>query len=98
TAIYSLSLHDALPISSWSSSTGPYPAPFNQPFFIILNLAVGGSYLGYPSDNQINAGTVFPGEMQVDYVRVYDDVPGPPDAPTARSEEHTSELQSRGHL
>ncbi|MEY2428918.1 MAG: hypothetical protein QOJ40_1803, partial [Verrucomicrobiota bacterium] len=68
--------------TSWSSSTGPYPAPFNQPFFIILNLAVGGSYLGYPTDPQINAGTSFPGEVQVDYVRVYDDVPAAPNAPT----------------
>jgi beta-glucanase (GH16 family) len=58
--------------TSWSSSTGPYPAPFNQPFFIIMNLAVGGSYLGNPSIATINANTVFPGDMQVDYVRVWD--------------------------
>ena len=58
--------------TSWSSSTGPYPAPFNQPFFIIMNLAVGGAYLGNPSTNTINSGTVFPGDMQVDYVRVWD--------------------------
>src|SRR5439155_18326303 len=56
--------------------------PFNQPFFLLMNVAVGGSYLGYPSDAQINAGTSFPGEMQVDYVRVYDDVATPPNAPT----------------
>lgn len=58
--------------TSWSSSTGPYPAPFNQPFFIIMNVAIGGNYLGNPSTNTINANTVFPGEMQVDYVRVWD--------------------------
>lgn len=58
--------------TSWSSSTGPYPAPFNQPFFIIMNLAIGGAYLGNPSTNTINSGTVFPGDMQVDYVRVWD--------------------------
>lgn len=58
--------------TSWSSSTGPYPAPFNQPFFIIMNLAVGGSYLGNPTTSNINSNTVFPGEMLVDYVRVYD--------------------------
>jgi beta-glucanase (GH16 family) len=70
--------------TSWSSSTGPYPAPYNQPFFFIMNLAVGGNYLGNPSDATINANTTFPGEMQVDYVRVYDDTPPvlPPDAPT----------------
>ena len=61
--------------TSWSSSTGPYPAPFNEPFFIIMNLAVGGAYLGNPSTNSINAGTVFPGDMQVDYVRIWDLTP-----------------------
>ena len=73
--------------TSWTSSTGPYPAPYNQPFFLLMNIAVGGSYLGYPTDSQINSGTVFPGEMQVDYVRVYDDVAiaGAPNAPTGLS-------------
>jgi beta-glucanase (GH16 family) len=46
-------------------------APFNAPFFFLMNLAVGGQYLGYPTAGQINAGTVFPAEMQVDYLRVY---------------------------
>jgi beta-glucanase (GH16 family) len=69
---------DGTPIqawTSWSSSTGPYPAPFNQPFFILMNLAVGGNFVGNPTDAQINAGTVFPAEMQVEYVRVYKNVP-----------------------
>ncbi|MDP4599893.1 MAG: glycoside hydrolase family 16 protein [Polaribacter sp.] len=35
-------------------------------FYIILNLAVGGSFVGSP-----NTQTVFPQEMIVDYVRVY---------------------------
>jgi beta-glucanase (GH16 family) len=47
-------------------------APFNAPFFLIMNLAVGGQYVGNPTTNAINAGTVFPAEMQVDYVRVYE--------------------------
>jgi beta-glucanase (GH16 family) len=73
--------------TSWSSSTGPYPAPYNQPYFLLMNLAIGGSYLGNPTDSQINSGTVFPGELQVDWVRVYDDVPvaAPPDTPTGVS-------------
>ncbi len=58
--------------TNWSSSTGPYPDPFDKPFFIIMNLAVGGNYLGNPSTNTINGNTVFPGAMVVDYVRVYD--------------------------
>jgi beta-glucanase (GH16 family) len=58
--------------TSWSSSTGPYPAPYNQPYYFILNLAVGGNYLGNPTTNTINANSVFPGDMQLDYIRVYD--------------------------
>jgi len=57
--------------SNWTSSAGSYPFPFNQPFFIIMNLAVGGNYLGNPATNAINAGTVFPAELCVDYVRIY---------------------------
>jgi beta-glucanase (GH16 family) len=57
--------------TNWSSSVGPYPTPFNQPFFIIMNIAIGGNYLGNPSTNTINANSTFPGEMLVDYVRIY---------------------------
>ena len=39
---------------------------FDQPFFIILNVAVGGNFVGFP-----NVNTAFPQTMQVDYVRVY---------------------------
>jgi beta-glucanase (GH16 family) len=39
---------------------------FNQPKFLLLNLAVGGAWPGNP-DNQ----TIFPQRMAVDYVRVY---------------------------
>ena len=45
--------------------TGPWV--FDKPFFILMNLAVGGSFVGPP-----NAETVFPQTMVVDYVRVYD--------------------------
>ena len=38
----------------------------DHPFFIIINLAVGGDYVGRPNDQ-----TVFPQRMLVDYVRVY---------------------------
>jgi beta-glucanase (GH16 family) len=40
---------------------------FNQPFYIILNMAVGGNLPGSP-----NSETVFPQTMLVDYVRVYE--------------------------
>jgi beta-glucanase (GH16 family) len=39
---------------------------FDQPFFLILNLAVGGDWPGPPA-----ATTTFPQSMIVDYVRVY---------------------------
>jgi hypothetical protein len=49
--------------------------PWDQDFFIILNLAVGGWYSGNPSTSAILAGTTFPQSLQVDYVRVYDMTP-----------------------
>jgi beta-glucanase (GH16 family) len=39
---------------------------FDNPFFIILNVAVGGNYVGFPTSE-----TPFPQTMLVDYVRVY---------------------------
>jgi|SRR5215471_13470190 len=38
---------------------------FDQPFYILLNLAVGGSFGGNP-----NSSTPFPAQMVIDYVRV----------------------------
>ncbi|MEC7984420.1 MAG: family 16 glycosylhydrolase [Myxococcota bacterium] len=53
--------------TNWYSTAGDYPAPFNQRFHIILNVAVGGQWPGSP-----DATTVFPQRMFVDYVRVYE--------------------------
>ena len=69
--------------TSWTSSTGnPYPFPYNQPFFLLMNFATGGSYAGNPSTNSIAAS--LPQEMQIDYVRVYQISPPtvPPSTPT----------------
>ncbi len=45
----------------------PYPAPFDQPFFVQMNLAVGGTWPGNP-----DASTDFDkAEFEIDYVRVY---------------------------
>ncbi len=44
-----------------------YPAPFDQNFYLIMNLAVGGWF-----DGDVDATTPFPADMEVDYVRVYD--------------------------
>jgi len=42
---------------------------YDHPFFILLNLAVGGNWVGPPNEN-----TIFPQTMLVDYVRVYQEV------------------------
>ena len=39
---------------------------FDQPFFMILNVAVGGNFVGFPT-----TGTPFPQSMLIDYVKVY---------------------------
>ena len=39
---------------------------YGHPFFLIMNVAVGGSWPGNPDGT-----TVFPQTMLVDYVRVY---------------------------
>ena len=52
--------------NAWYTPTAGFPAPFDQHFYIILNVAVGGNFPGAP-----NASTTFPVTMEVDYVRVY---------------------------
>jgi beta-glucanase (GH16 family) len=42
------------------------PWVFDHPFFVILNLAIGGGWPGSPEES-----TVFPQRLLVDYVRVY---------------------------
>ena len=77
----------------WSSSNrenqndhNPYPAPFDKAFYIIMNLAVGGNFGGNP-----NATTVFPGEMVVDYVRVYQETASAASATPSSSTAHGAE-------
>jgi beta-glucanase (GH16 family) len=43
---------------------------FDQPFFLILNLALGGTLGGF-----ISPDTVFPAQVYADYVRVYQRIP-----------------------
>ena len=45
---------------------GPEGAPFDQPFHLLLNFAIGGNPVGRP-----DASTVFPQTFAIDYVRVY---------------------------
>ncbi|MBB3108849.1 beta-glucanase (GH16 family) [Paenibacillus phyllosphaerae] len=81
-------------VSDWKTK-GPgqpeyytYPAPFDRPFYLILNLAVGGDWPGSPSEAFVSD------EMKVDFVRVYSyenlsswpDVTGNPPEPPAQRE------------
>ena len=43
--------------------------PFNQRFHLLLNIAVGGDWPGSPDQT-----TIFPTEMEIDYVRVYEEI------------------------
>ena len=53
--------------ATFTPANFPGTWPFDQgPQFIILNLAIGGDWPGSPDST-----TVFPGDMQVDYVRIY---------------------------
>jgi beta-glucanase (GH16 family) len=54
----------------WSITAADLPAGtrwvFDHPFFLILNIAIGGTWAGSP-----DASTTFPQPLLVDYVRVY---------------------------
>jgi beta-glucanase (GH16 family) len=53
------------------ASLNAWPAPFDQPFYLVMNIAVGGRFPGRPERT-----TVFPAEMLVDYVRAYEKAGG----------------------
>ena len=67
--------------TSWFSTGGPYPAPFDVDFHLLLNLAVGGNFPGNPGGS-----TVFPQDYVIDYVRAYQEPePDPVDAAECES-------------
>jgi beta-glucanase (GH16 family) len=60
--------------SDWYTGTDDdnqvtYPAPFDQDFYIILNLAVGGNWVGYPNEEVY--ADMNNQAYEIDYVRVY---------------------------
>lgn len=59
-------LDDQLFSVKTKADLGTFPWRFDQEFHILLNLAIGGWFPGFP-----DATTEFPATMQVDYVRVY---------------------------
>ncbi len=54
-----------------AADLNPWPAPFDHSFYIVMNVAVGGQFLGNPDKT-----TQFPVEMVVDYVRAYEKIDG----------------------
>jgi len=52
--------------SDWHTRDAEFPAPFDQRFHLIFNVAVGGSWPGNPDGK-----TEFPCAMVVDWVKVY---------------------------
>ncbi len=63
---------DGVQYFEYTNNNTSYTAwPFNKPFFLILNIAVGGNWGGVQGvDN-----TIFPATMQVDYVKVFKMIP-----------------------
>ncbi|MDE6432708.1 MAG: carbohydrate binding domain-containing protein [Lachnospiraceae bacterium] len=62
--------------------TVSYPAPFDQPFYMILNLAVGGSWVGYPDETTDFADQAF----VIDYVKAYQKTEGYDDSKVTKPE------------
>ncbi|GFR46771.1 hypothetical protein Agub_g8399 [Astrephomene gubernaculifera] len=66
--------YNKITLGKWSTggSSSPY-APFDVPFYLIFDLAIGGLYPGYKIDNaKVAAGEA---RFNIDYIRVYDIVP-----------------------
>jgi beta-glucanase (GH16 family) len=57
---------DQLFLTTTKADVGAANYPFNEPEFLIFNVAVGGNWPGSP-----DASTTFPQRMFVDYVRVF---------------------------
>lgn len=51
--------------------TGVAAWPFDQPFYLLLNVAVGGTWGGQKGIDE----TIFPQRMEIDYVRVFERIP-----------------------
>lgn len=68
-------LHHTITEFKNSNSTGNPNGPFDQNFFLRLNLAIGGNYIDAPwndAHNSVGAAEDFPATMSIDYVRVYE--------------------------
>ena len=57
-------------VNQWDSidQSIKYPAPFDQPFYLLVNLAIGGSF---DLESAQNITPQFPAIFEIDYIRVY---------------------------
>src|SRR5439155_25743748 len=95
TQIYTLSLHDALPILRRQSVSWTASADGLEELVIQLAQRIQGKYYGkYRGFVVDNADPDHIGRLKLRVPSVL----GTTELDWARSEEHTSELQSRGHL
>ncbi|MEM7755310.1 MAG: carbohydrate-binding protein [Planctomycetota bacterium] len=85
--------HTAYSTTWFSGATDNFLAPFEQDFHFIFNVAVGGNFPGNP-----NGASVFPQQMRVDWVRVYefDDVQTPLNGPATLPGTIAMERYDRG--
>ena len=60
-------IDNALVFNFPNEETGPATWPFDKEFHLLLNIAIGGNWGGTEGVDD----SIFPAEMQVDYVRVY---------------------------
>ncbi len=60
-------MDDSLYFTSTNDNTGWEAWPFDRPFYLILNIAVGGAWGGQKGIDD----AIWPQRMEVDYVRVY---------------------------
>jgi beta-glucanase (GH16 family) len=95
-------------VESWKMDISPESCTdceeFHEPHFLLLNMAVGGTFTGLLNSNEITAA--MPAEMLVDYIRIYDNgftelsgsgaIVGPPDIGPGHSGSWFNEDQS-GH-
>src|SRR5690606_41500857 len=88
-AIYTLSLHDALPISFADCSNNAFPS------FLFLNVAIDSVF--YENALQRSKMPLFFQLIQLDFQFTFQQFHRAVRT-SARSEEHTSELQSRENL
>jgi len=63
-------IDDTLTYTYASEKQQPDEWPFNKPFYLLLNVAVGGSFGGEVTNNAI-----FPQSFVIDYIKVYQQLP-----------------------